>query len=137
MKLWYMANESVTHHKTSTQNGWFCKSTKTLNPNHRKQMKLKAKKLFEKIQNLNFNLSIQKKFFNCSCTYSSVFSNSPLIFHFQIKYFVICQVIWMEEPIDTISIKKFEKSPKHFAKKQIKMLLRTILFLKNKQNKCY
>ena len=44
----------------------------------------------------------------------------------------------MEEPVDTILIKKFEKSPKHFAKNQIKMLLlKTILFLKNKQKKCY
>ena len=44
----------------------------------------------------------------------------------------------MEEPIDTISIKKFGKSPKNFAENQIKMLLlKTILFLKNKQNKCY
>ena len=42
----------------------------------------------------------------------------------------------MEEPIDTISIKKFEKSPNHFAENQIKiLLLKTILFLKNKQNK--
>ena len=43
----------------------------------------------------------------------------------------------MEEPVDTILIKKFEKSPKQFAKNQIKMLLKTILFLKNKQKKCY
>ena len=43
----------------------------------------------------------------------------------------------MKEPIDTISIKE-KKSPKHFAENQIKMLLlKTILFLKNKQNKCY
>ena len=39
----------------------------------------------------------------------------------------------MEEPINTILIKKFEKSLKHFAENQIKMLLKTILFLKNKQ----
>ena len=39
----------------------------------------------------------------------------------------------MEEPINTILINKFEKSPKYFAENQIKMLLKTILFLKNKQ----
>ena len=72
-----MANESVTHHTTSPRNGWFCKSTEKLNPNHRKQLKIKTKKLFDKIQNMNFNLSLQKKFFNCSCTYSSVCSNPP------------------------------------------------------------
>ena len=107
-----MANENVTHHTTSAQ------------------------KLFEKIQNMNFKLYIytkKKKLFNCSYTYSSVCSNSPLIFHFLIKYFVLCQVIWMEEPINTILIKKFEKSLKHFPENQIKMLLKTILFLKNKQ----
>ena len=44
----------------------------------------------------------------------------------------------MEEPIDTVSIKKFKKSLKHFAENQTKMLLlKPILFLKNKQNKCY
>ena len=99
---------------------------------------MKPKKLFEKIQNMNFNLSIQKNLFNCSCTYSSVCSNSHLIFRFLIKYFVVWQVIWMEELIETILVKKFEKSPKDFAENQIKMLLlKTILFLKNKQNKCY
>ena len=48
-----MASESVTHHTTSAQNGWFCKSTENLNPNHRKQLKIKTKKLFEKVQNMN------------------------------------------------------------------------------------
>ena len=94
-----MANESVTHHTTSPRNGWFCKSTEKLNPNHRKQLKIKTKKLFDKIQNMNFNLSLQKKLFNCSCTCSSVCSNPPhptppppsfpLIFHFLIKYFCL------------------------------------------------
>ena len=133
-----MANESVTHHTTSTLNDWFCKSTRKLNPNHTKQMKIKIKSYLRKFKIWTFTYIYKKKFFNCSCTNSRVCSNSPLIFHFLIKYFAICQVIWMEEPIDTVSIKKFKKSLKHFAENQTKMLLlKPILCLKNKQNKCY
>ena len=82
--IWQMKVSHIT--QLAHEMADFASQPKKLNPNHRKQLKIKTKKLFEKIQNMNFNLSIQKNFFSCNCTYSSACSNSLLIFHFLIKY---------------------------------------------------